>query len=199
VFFAVAKQGCCSYRTSKNLTAAYLRNCLLKVIAMLQSAGYLIIYLISDNNRVNRNMFTEICSGSLMPYVHHPCSAGRKQFFLFNSVHLLNCMRNNWLGQSDTDNTFLFPDMFSDNVSKASMSYSRKLYEIEKDSLVEMALGLTTRVLYPSNIERQNVMFVLRVFDEKMIARLQHYGAQNNIDVASTVNFFNQFWGFGKS
>ena len=57
-----------------------------------------------------------------MPYVQHPCSADRKLFFLFDSVHFLKCVRNNWLGESDPDNTFLFPDMLYDNVLKASLS-----------------------------------------------------------------------------
>jgi hypothetical protein len=65
----------------KNLTAAYLRDCTQRVIRMLESAGYLVFCLISDNNRVNRNMFTEMCGGSLRPYVQHPCSADRKLFF----------------------------------------------------------------------------------------------------------------------
>ena len=52
-----------------------------------------------------------------------------------------------------------------------------------------MAPDLSTRVLYPSNIERQNVKFVLKVCDEKTIAGLQLYGAQNNIDVAGTIKF----------
>ena len=127
----------------KNLTAAYLKDCTLKVIAMLEKAGYLVFCLISDNNRVNRNMFTEICGGSLTPYVQHPFAADRKLFFLFDSVHLLKCVRNNWLGQSDSDNTFLFPDLRSDNILKASLSHLRKLYESEKDSLVKLAPGLS--------------------------------------------------------
>jgi hypothetical protein len=173
----------------KNLTAAYLRDCTQRVIRMLESAGYLVFCLISDNNRVNRNMFTEMCGGSLRPYVQHPCSADRKLFFLFDSVHLLKCVRNNWLGQCDSENTFLFPDMNTDNVLKASFSHLRKLYESEKDSLVKTAPGLSSRVLYPSNIERQNVKSVLKVFDEKTIAGLQLFGAQNKVDVTGTGKF----------
>jgi hypothetical protein len=102
---------------------------------------------------------------------------------------LLKCVRNNWLGQSDTDKTFLFPDMHSDKIWKASFSHLRKLYDSEKDSSVKLAPGLSTKVLYPSNIERQNVKSVLKVFDEKTIAGLQIFGAQNNIEVAGTMKF----------
>jgi hypothetical protein len=91
--------------------------------------------------------------------------------------------------QCDSENTFLFPDMNTDNVLKASFSHLRKLYESEKDSLVKMAPGLSSRVLYPSNIERQNVKSVLKVFDEKTIAGLQLFGAQNKVDVTGTGKF----------
>ena len=57
-------------------------------------------------------MFSEMCGGStLMPYVQHPCSKDRKLFFSFDSVHLLSCVWNNWLGQYDAENTFTFPNI----------------------------------------------------------------------------------------
>jgi hypothetical protein len=43
--------------------------------------------------------------------------------------------------------------------------------------------------LYPSNIERQNVKSVLKVFDEKTIAGQQLFGAQNKVDVTGTGKF----------
>ena len=45
----------------KNLTAEYVKVCTLKVITMLENAGYYVFCLISDNNRVNRNMFADLC------------------------------------------------------------------------------------------------------------------------------------------
>ena len=65
----------------KNLTADYLKVCTLKVITMLESAGYYVFCLISDN-RVNRNMFADSCGGDLKPFVQHPCTAHKKTFFV---------------------------------------------------------------------------------------------------------------------
>ena len=104
----------------KNLTTDYLKGCTVDIITMLENAGYYVFCLISDNNRVNRNMFADLCGGSLSSYVQHPCAADRKLFFLFDSVHLLKCIRNNWLGQSDADNTFVFPDITDGSICKAS-------------------------------------------------------------------------------
>lgn len=181
----------------KNLTAAYLKDCTLPVIKMLESLGYLVCCLISDNNRVNRNMFTELCGGTLKPFVQHPCSSDRKLFFLFDSVHLLKCVRNNWLGQSDAENTFIFPDMNDGTVCKASLCHLRALYQAEKDSIVRMAPSLSYKALYPSNIERQNVKLVLKLFNEKTLAALNHYGVQNQCDVSGTSKFISiilRFW-----
>ena len=146
--------------------------CTLKVITMLESAGYEVFCLISDNNRVNRNMFADLCGGDLKPFVQHRCAAHRKLFFLFDSVHLLKCIRNNWLGQSDVDNTFAFPDIEDGSICKASLSHLRQLYASERDNYVKMAPGLSYKVLNPSNLERQNVKLALRLFDEKTITAL---------------------------
>jgi len=113
-------------------------------------------------------MFADLCWGDLKPFVQHPCAAHRKLFFLFDSVHLLKCIRNNWLGQSDVDNTFAFPDIEDGSICKASLSHLRQLYASEKDNYIKMAPSLSYKVLNPSNLERQNVKLALRLFDEKI-------------------------------
>ena len=98
----------------KSMNATYLKDCTVKVIRMLEDCGYFVICLISDNNRINRNMFTELGNGELKPWIIHPCCSERKLFFLFDSVHLLKCIRNNWLGQSDSERTYCFPNFSSE-------------------------------------------------------------------------------------
>jgi len=173
----------------KNLTAEYLKVCTLEVITMLENAGYYVFCLISDNNRVNRNMFTCLCGGDLTPFIQHPCAADRKLFFLFDSVHLLKCLRNNWLGQCDAENTFQFPDMNDGSICKASMSHLRQLYASEKDNYIKMAPCLTYKALHPSNLERQNVKLVLKIFDEKTIIALDTFGNNSNTDMSGTSKF----------
>ncbi len=159
---------------------------------MLESVGYFVFFLISDNNRVDINMFSELCGGTLMPYTQqHPCSKDRKLFFLFDSVHLLKCVRNNWLCHCHTESTFTYPDIKYGTICKASLNHLRKLYKAEKDSIVRMAPGLSHKALYPSNVERQNVKLVLKVFVEKTVAAVNHYGLQNHVDVSGTSKFIN--------
>ena len=173
----------------KSMNAAYLKECTFKVISMLENCGYLVICLISDNNRVNRNMFTALSDGELKPWIPHPCNSLRKLFFLFDSVHLLKCIRNNWLGQSDTENTFTFPDFTTGSICRASLSHVRQLYDSEKDSIVKMAPGLNRKALFPSNLERQNVKLALKIFDEKLIVALDHFGQHTGKDVSGTRSF----------
>ena len=39
----------------------------------------------------------------------HPCFQSRPMFFLFDSVHILKCIRNNWLNLRSFDKSFVFP------------------------------------------------------------------------------------------
>jgi hypothetical protein len=173
----------------KNLNAQYLKQCTMKVIEMLENVGYMVCCLISDNNRVNRNMFTDICNGNLLSYIDHPFNSERKLFFLFDTVHLLKCIRNNWLGQITVDHTFFCPGIVEPGVCRASFEHVRELYHSEKDNLLKLAPHLTYKSLYPNSIERQNVMLALKVFDEKTAVALVHYGNQCQKDMNGAHQF----------
>src|SRR5688572_26092475 len=57
-------------------------------------------------------MFTLLCGGNeLKPFIDNPFDSTIKLFFLFDSVHLLKCIRNNWVNQADTSQTFTYPDL----------------------------------------------------------------------------------------
>jgi len=57
----------------KNLTAAYLHELTLKAINIVEKAGYKVMCLISDNKRINGNMFSLMCNGSMQSSTVHPC------------------------------------------------------------------------------------------------------------------------------
>ena len=67
------------------------------IIKNVVTAGYRFMVVISDNNIINRKMFIEF-SGSnrlMMPYIVNPVNKNDRIYLLFNTVHLLKCMRNN--------------------------------------------------------------------------------------------------------
>jgi len=66
----------------KNLTASYLKGLTVKVISMVERAGYKVICVISDNNKVNGNMFAMFCNISIQPSIEHLCDTNRQLFFI---------------------------------------------------------------------------------------------------------------------
>ena len=47
----------------------------------------------------------------LLPAVPHPTCPERKLYILFDFVHIIKSIRNNWLNLKDYDLTFTYPDM----------------------------------------------------------------------------------------
>jgi len=74
---------------------------------------------------------------------------------------------------------------------RASLSHLRSLYAADKDRMIKEAPALSHKALYPSNLEQQNVQLVLKLFNEKTIVGLAHYGSKSNLDVSGTTKFLN--------
>ena len=105
----------------------------LDVIHNVTKARFTIVSIISDNNIVNRKMFL-LLSGTdhLVPYVINPYKTPNKIFMLFDIVHLLKCLRNNWIHLKDTAKEFVFPDFSDSNViRKACFAPLVTMYHME--------------------------------------------------------------------
>ena len=48
-------------------------------------------------------------SRTLQPKVKHPCNPARNLILLFDIVHIIKSIHNNWLNLHDHDKTFVFP------------------------------------------------------------------------------------------
>jgi len=176
-----------------NLNAAYLKDITLRVMRLVHDAGFRVLCVISDNNRVNRNMFTMLCGGGqLQSSIPHPFDSTLQLFFMFDSVHLLKCVRNNWLNQSDTRQTFMFPSFQNadDVVRRASFADLKALHGLENTRVVKLAPNLTHKALHPTNTERQKVSLALKVFNEKTVAALEFFHALSDT-VENTKTFIN--------
>jgi len=63
---------------------------------------------------------------------------------LFDSVHLLKCIRNNWINQADTSQTFTFPDLDKNTlIRRACFADLKKLHSFEETRIVKLAPNLT--------------------------------------------------------
>jgi hypothetical protein len=109
--FGTAKE-IVSLNPVKNITGDDLTEMLRKIIDIVQNCGYTIVALISDNNQVNCKAFETLSgTGKLEPFIDNPNFPGQKIFFLFDTVHIIKCVRNIWLNQNDADQTFTYPQI----------------------------------------------------------------------------------------
>ena len=68
-----------------------------QVIANVTEADYKIVSIISDHNVINRKSFILLGgSDTLKHFIINPLN-NEKIFLLFDTVHLLKCICNNWL------------------------------------------------------------------------------------------------------
>jgi len=65
----------------------------------------------------------------------------------------------------------------------------KDLYAKERTSCAKMAPGLSEKVLYPTNLERQCVTFATKLFDEKNVAALKMLESEN---VSGVIEFLQQ-------
>ena len=87
---------------------------------------------------------------------------------MFDPVHIVKCIRNNWINQKDTKTTFTFPSIdhyfsgtFPYHLSNASFKDLRNIYKSEQYSNAKIAHKLASKVVWPSVLERQSVPLAL--------------------------------------
>jgi hypothetical protein len=83
--------------------------------------GYHIVCILSDNYSVNKKSFEKLSGGDGKYCIKNPILEDEKHylFLAFDSVHIFKNIRNNWLNQNDSEQTFIFPD-FPDGNSNDS-------------------------------------------------------------------------------
>lgn len=166
-----------------------------KVIVGLHNIGYKVLCVVSDNNAINRKAMSFFNSPPELKICYsHPCSNEIPLYYLFDSVHIFKCLRNNWLNKKDVNQTLNYPPLSDSNdeseFCQASFCSLKHLYAIEENMLVKFAYSLTRKSLFPSNFERQNVKYVMNLFHESVIEGLLHYGSEKNLkNYESTADF----------
>ena len=113
------------------------------VISNIENCDLKVQAICTDNYPLNVNMFKLFSSDgkTLTPTVPHPVNQSRKLFLLFDFVHILKSIRNNWLNLKDYDHTFTYPNPLIfpnyDDVDKihiARFQDIRILYKSEQSS-----------------------------------------------------------------
>lgn len=73
----------------KNLNADYLSELAYKAMYILEELRFNVLTLISDSNRINRNMFAKSDQSENLNSINNPANPEEKLYLLFDSVPLL--------------------------------------------------------------------------------------------------------------
>ena len=154
----------------------------------------------TDNYPLNVSLFKLFSRdrNTLTPSVSHPNDPNLKLFVLFDFVHIIKSIRNNWLNLKDYDHTFTYPNPLIfpnfDDVNKiraARFQDIRLLYKDEQSSLIKQAHRLTSKACWPTMLERQNVNLALKVFDTSTYAALTIFNTTHSSSQSQTPEFLD--------
>ena len=130
----------------RKMNAAALHNLIRRTVIGLEEIGFKVIAVITDNNAINRKAMSLFESTpKLSPVYKHPMNSSRTLFFILDTVHIMKCIRNNWLNQKTPGTSMIFPPFrFKDikcenSPSTASFESLRLLHGSERDSLLKFA------------------------------------------------------------
>jgi len=171
-----------------------------RTIRGLEEAGFRVCSVITDNSAINRKAMSFFAEPHQLSFVYpHPCDLSRPLFFLFDSVHLLKCIRNNWINVKSTGKCMMYPCVKSEKVGsdhcditrleltspvsivESSFNALHHIHQLECDSFVRFAYKLSLKALNPSTFERQNVNLALRIFNDFVAQALVELGSKHNI------------------
>nr|XP_054933828.1 uncharacterized protein LOC129387969 [Dermacentor andersoni] len=132
------------------IDAKALHDFLRKIVLDLEASGFRIIAVISDNNSINRKAMSYFAKPASVSIVYqHPADPSRPLFFVVDPVHIIKCIRNNWLNQRNIDKCMYFPEPKSDEAEPKILTASFKvlcqLHEAEKHELLKLAPTLTLK------------------------------------------------------
>ena len=159
------------------MSASFQFQTVKSIAQVVESCGGQVVGSITDNHKVNQSYCNQFVRNQSFEAIH-PLDQTRVWFLLFDSVHLLKCIRNNWISEKSKTLTF-------DDKTYGKFSDVQELYESEKDSFLKTTT-LNYSSVYPSRLQLQNVKHVMNVFSDKVVSSLRMQGKHE------TAEFMNQ-------
>ena len=139
---------CSSLNSSMLVT--YVRS----TVEYLESLGFQISAIISDNHRINQSMVKSLTGKSFGPEASiFKAMSGHPVRILIDPVHLLKTIRNNWMKAL----LFTFPHPDTGVKMKAIFADVKHVYDHESSSLLRISHGLNRKSVRPNDIEKQQV------------------------------------------
>ena len=153
------------------------------IVSQMRNLGGKIVSIICDGNRTNQSFFKKFDLVS-------PWLTSENIVLLYDYVHLMKSVRNNWITEKCGELEF----KHGDQKMIARWNDLRSLYQSESTQLVKMS-KLTDVAVNPKPIERQRVSTCLKVFSQETASALKLFPDLTNVD--GTVIFlerFIEFW-----
>ena len=178
-----------------NLTSGFQFEVTSSVLLTLGECGATVIAIINDNNKVNQaffNLFEPL--DPQKPWIVRSLSNPSQQMFLmYDPVHIIKNLRNNWI--TERTRTLCFPviDYFASNVFQSRYACWKHLQDLyQHESMQPTKLSrLTKASIEPSNIEKQKVSLALNVFSDETCSALK-FSSVSTDQTKTTALFIEQ-------
>lgn len=165
------------------LTAAFQFTVVKDAASVVERSGGIVLGSMTDNHKINQQ-FCKLFEHKSDSEAVHPLDNQRVWYLLYDSVHILKCIRNNWISEKMQKLSF-------DKTTVGSFADIKTLYQREKDSILKTTT-LTSAAVNPSKLQLQNVKHVLSVFSDKVVAALRLQGSADTADFVQVVlNWWN--------
>lgn len=172
----------------KGMTADFLFQQVTDTIDLIKSAGGNVKVNVYDGNRTNQSVFKTFDTVEGKPWL-----TTDGMYLLYDYVHLLKNIRNNWLTEPSGELEY----RHEGKTYTAKWEHLLKLHELEQrnaanDSGVRGMSKLNKVAVEPKPIERQNVSTCLRVFCDETSAALRVHPEMDAEEVEGTALFIDK-------
>lgn len=172
----------------KGMTAEFLYKQVKTTMDLVHNASGETFCIISDGNRTNQKFWKMF---STVP--NKPWLTKNGVFLLYDYVHLLKCIRNNWLTEQNSEIKF----KHKGKQFTAKWENLIQLFELERKAAaghsgVYGLSKLNEVSVRPKPIERQSVPICQRVFCEETLTALRVHPGLNQKDCEGTILFIEK-------
>ena len=166
------------------LSADFQYEQVVDMLNLIRSCNGITVGILCDNNRVNQSFFKKFNLIS-------PWRTTENIFLLYDYVHLIKSIRNNWL--TEKVHKLKYSDCGLEKTTK--WVDLKKLVELENNSIVKLS-KLNEVSICPKPIERQNVALCLKIFCVETLTALKVNPEMQ--DSGGTVDFIEKIVVFFK-
>ena len=176
-----------------NLDSAFQFSETMSLIKNIDALDAEVLAVVVDGNRVNQKFFKNFTRVAGKPWLAYLPEMNKFLYLLYDYVHLLKCVRNNWLTEDNGELEY----EWNGETFVAKWNILRHLYLLESSSLAKLS-KLSEKTVFPKPIEKQNVQLCLNVFSYETIAALETHPLIDQADAQGTIQFLKIMLGFWK-